>query len=194
MQIPKPSFGQPQNDDPYIIPQPGADKKKQTLLMFGGLAVILIILGMLIFGGKSAGGEIEMKAVIDETGESLGVISSYETKLKSLDSQNDIALVQIILRGNYQKLGDLYKETYNSKKSIPNSPRADEKSLDILDAAVTNDTIDTEIFQVLGPKILRSSQSLKKAKSNFTKAESLDTLTTAQTDFESLTSILDKNR
>lgn len=162
--------------------------------MFGGLAVILLILSMLIFGGKSAGGEIEMKAVIDETGESLGVISSYETKLKSLDSQNDIALVQIILRGNYQKLGDLYKETYNSKKSISNSPRADEKSLDILDAAVTNDTIDTEIFQVLGPKILRSSQSLKKAKSNFTKAESLDTLTTAQTDFESLTSILDKNR
>lgn len=162
--------------------------------MFGGLAVILLILGMLIFGGKSAGGEIEMKAVIDETGESLGVISSYETKLKSLDSQNDIALVQIILRGNYQKLGDLYKETYNSKKSISNSPRADEKSLDILDAAVTNDTIDTEIFQVLGPKILRSSQSLEKAKPNFTKAESLDTLTTAQTDFESLTSILDKNR
>lgn len=194
MQIPKPNFGQPQNQDPYVIPQPGSDKKKQMILMFGGLAVILLILSMLIFGGKSAGGEIEMKAVIDETGESLGVISSYETKLKSLDSQNDIALVQIILRGNYQKLGDLYKETYNSKKSISNSPRADEKSLDILDAAVTNDTIDTEIFQVLGPKILRSSQSLEKAKSNFTKAESLDTLTTAQTDFESLTSILDKNR
>lgn len=162
--------------------------------MFGGLAIILIILGMLVFGGKSAGGELEMKAVIDETGESLGIISSYESKLDNLDSQNDIALVQIILRGNYQNLGDLYIETYKAKKSISSSPRADEDSLDILDAAVTNDTIDTEIFKVLSRKILSSNESLSQAKSNFSNPESLDTISTAQNDFESLTSLLNKNR
>ncbi len=194
MQIPKPNFGQPQNEDPYVIPQPGSDKKKQGILMFGGLAVILLILGMLIFGGKSAGGEVQMKSVIDETGESIGVISEYDTKLKSLDAQNDIALVQIILRGNYQKLGDLYKETYGKKKTVPSSPKPDANSIEILDAAVTNDTIDTEIFEVLSPKISSASKSLGLAKSNFTKADSLEAITTAQTDFESLTSILNKQR
>lgn len=194
MQIPKPNFGQPQNEDPYVIPQPGSDKKKQAILMFGGLAIILLILAMLIFGGKSAGGEVQMKSVIDETGESIGVITEYNTKLKSLDAQNDIALVQIILRGNYQKLGDLYKETYGKKKAVPSSPKPDTDSLETLDAAVTNDTIDTEIFEVLSPKIANASRSLSLAKSNFTKADSLEVITTAQTDFESLTSILNKQR
>lgn len=194
MQIPKPIFGQPQNQDPYVIPQPGSDKKKQTLLMFGGLAVILLLLGMLIFGGKSAGGEAEMKSVIDDTGESIGIITTYEMRLKNLDAQNDIALVRIILRGNYQKLGDLYKETYGKKKTVPNSPKPDLNSQDILDAAVTNDTIDTEIFEVLSPKISSASKSLGLAKSNFTKADSLEAITTAQTDFDSLTSVLNKQR
>ncbi len=194
MQIPKPSFGQPQNQDPYVIPQPGSDKKKQTLLMFGGLTVILLLLGMLIFGGKSTPGEADMQSVIDQTGESLGVISQYGQKAKNLDSQNDLALIQIILRGNYQKLGDLYKETYGKKKIVPSSPKPDLNSQDILDAAVTNDTIDTEIFKVLSPKILSASKSLKSVKANFTKADSINTVTTAQKDFESLTSVLNKQR
>ncbi|MCB9823086.1 hypothetical protein H6800_02320 [Candidatus Nomurabacteria bacterium] len=194
MQIPKPNFGQPQNDDPYVIPQPGSDKKKQGLLMFGGLAIILLILGVLISGGKSAGGEVEMKSVIDETGESIGIITTYDKKLKSLDAQNDIALVQIILRGNYQKLGALYQETYGKKKTVPSSPKADVNSINTLDAAVTNDTIDTEIFEVLSPKISSASKSLGLAKSNFTKADSLEAITTAQTDFESLNSVLNKQR
>lgn len=194
MQIPKPNFGQPQNEDPYVIPQPGSDKKKHTLLMFGGLAVILVLLSMVIFGGKSAGGESDMKTVIDETGESIGIITKYDRKLKGLDAQNDIALVQIILRGNYQKLGILYKETYGKKKTVPNSPKPDENSLKILDAAVTNDTIDTEIFTVLSPKISRANKSMITAKSYFTETDSLNTITTAQEDFESLTSVLNKQR
>ena len=190
MKIPK--FGQPQNPDPYTIPQPGSENKKRSLLMFGGLAVVLIMLGMLLFGGGAPAGREDSLSAIDATAEALGAIDEYDKELKRTPVKNEIAIVKTILRGNYQSLGTLYKNTYDKKKSFPSNPKLDARSTEILDTAVKNNTIDAALVEVLRPKITAVQRSLIAMKPNFNEPESLKTLSTAQADYQAVSDILEK--
>lgn len=187
-----PQFGQAQNPDPYVIPQPGQDKKKTAFLMFGGLSIVLILLWLILSGGKSAGGQTEMLSAITQTGDSLAIIKDYSPKVKNSNTRNDLSLINIILSGNYNKLGALYKKTYNTKKTFLSSPKTKPVDMQKLDAAVKNDTIDSEILAVLKPKITASQRALISAKPNFSGAASTQTISSAQTDYQSISDILDK--
>lgn len=187
-----PAFGKAQNEDPYVIPQPGADKTKTALLMFGGLAVILILLGMLVFGGKKPAGQSDLLTVVEQTGYSIGAIDKYSKNLKNTSSKNDISQIQIFLKGNYQTLGALYAKTYDKKKVFKRSPLPDPASITTLEAAVKNDTVDSQLITVLKPKILKIQHGLQQVKPNFTANTSKDTIRTAQSDYQSITDILNK--
>ena len=189
-----PSFGQPQNPDPYVIPQPGQDKKKTTLLMFGGLAIVVILLAMMIFGGKSAGGQADMLSVMNQTGSALGAIKTYGPKAKNSTTQTHLSVINILLSGNYNTLGTLYKKTYDKKKKFLSSPVTDPATAQKLDAAVKNDTLDSEIISILKPKITIAQRSLLRAKPNFTGPSSSKTINTAITDYQSISDILNKDR
>lgn len=188
-----PQFGQPQAENPYIIPQPGSNKKKTSLLMFGGLAVVLLLLGLLLFGGKKPGGQESMLTAVNSTGEALGAIHDYSKELKTSSAQNNIALTNIILTGNYQSLGSLYHTTYNKKQAFSSSLRATLADQKVLEQAVQNDTMDTELPALLQQKVATVESALTKAKPNFTSTQSRTTITTAQTDYASLADILQKN-
>ncbi len=187
-----PQFGQAQNPDPYVIPQPGQDKKKTTLLMFGGLAIVLLLLWIILSGGKSAGGQTDMLSVMNQTGDSLAIIKDYSPKVKNSNTQNDLSLINIVLSGNYNKLGALYQKTYNAKKSFSASTKTKPADMQKLDAAVKNDTIDSEIITVLKPKITASQKALISAKPNFSNGTSSQTISGAQIDYQSVSDILDK--
>lgn len=189
-----PGFGKPQNEDPYVIPQPGADNKKTTMLMFGGLAVLLLLLGLILFGGGSSAGQTELKGTIDSTAESLGVINDYDRKLKSRATQDDIALVKTILLGNYEKLIALYQKNYSAKAKFTKSPKADTASKARLESAIKNDTQDSEIIEVLKPKIIQARKYLITTKPHINTSDGTLVIETAQSDYLSITEILEKSR
>lgn len=186
-------FGKPQAENPYVIPEPGSDKKRTSLLMFGGLAIVLILLGILLFGGKKPGGQEQMLSAVNTTGEALGAINDYADELQTAPAQNDVALINIILTGNYQTLGDLYHDTYGKKQSFTKTSRAIAADKVALDEAVKNDTVDTELPDLLKIKVAKVQAALSAAKPNFTGNKSRTTLTTAQTDYSSIADILEKN-
>jgi len=190
MKIPK--FGQPQNPDPYTIPQPGSENKKKSLLMFGGLGLLILILIMIVFGGGSPAGKTETLTAVTETGEAIGAIEAYERNLKTTPTKNDVARIKIILRGNYQSLGSMYKTTFDKKKSFTASPKVDSSSQRVLDAAVKNDTVDKALMAELQPKIIGAQRALIAMKASFSAPDSLQTISTAQTDYQAISDIIDK--
>lgn len=186
-------FGKPQNPDPYEIPQPGADKKRANLLMFGGLALVLLLLGLVLFSGGETAGRQDMLDATESIGESVGTIQSYEGDIKTIPVQNDIALIKVILRGGYQNLGGVYKDVYDEKKSFTNSPKPSESATTTLEAAVKNDTVDSEIVDVLEPQLLNAQRSLIKAKASISGETSRAKILTVQNDLASVIEILEKN-
>ena len=105
-----------------------------------------------------------------------------------------MALVKILLSGNYEKLITLYKDTYSKKASFAKSPKADAASKRTLDAAVKNDTLDSEIADVLSPKIITARKKLITSKPNFKDKNDIGLITNVQTSYESVSDILDKKQ
>lgn len=186
-------FGKPQNPDPYEIPQPGAEKKRTNILMFGGLALVVLLLGLVLFGGGEKAGRQDMLSATETVGESLGTITAYERDLQTTPAKNDMALIKVILRGSYQNLGTVYKDTYDEKKSFSGSPKPNETSIAALEAAVKNDTVDAELVDALKPQLLSAQRSLIKAKPSIKSKASLAKVVTVQTDLTSVVEILEKN-
>lgn len=186
-----PGFGKPQNDNPYIIPQPGEDNKKTTFMMFGGLGLLVILLFIVLTSGGSPAGSTDLKSAVQQTSDAIGVVNEYDKHIKGQSAQNDIAQIKIILTGNYNKLIALYKDSYDPKASFSGAPKPDGASIKTLDSAVKNDTVDSEIVSVLKPKIILIRKSLIVSKPNF-KSDNLRVITNAQADYQSISDILEK--
>ncbi|MCA9309355.1 hypothetical protein KC973_03190 [Candidatus Saccharibacteria bacterium] len=184
-------FGKPQNPDPYEIPQPGADKKRTNLLMFGGLALLLLLLGVVLFSGGSAAGKQDLSDAIDSTGNALGAITEYEGDLQTNPVRNALAPVRIILLGDYNNLASIYKSTYDAKKSFGSTPKPSSADITTLEAAVKNDTIDTELLDALQPHLLSAQRSLIKVKPEIKDTVSRTKITTVQRDLQSVADIID---
>lgn len=181
------------NQDQYYYPEEGGDKKK-TIILFGGVFIILLLGALLLFGGgEDNSGKISMQNSVEATGDALGIIDTYQETLQYAPTKNDVALVQIILRGNYQKLNNLLVETYD-EKALTESPEPDEDSKESLDRAVRNNTIDNDIIEILSPKIETALQSLTEASADFTSSDTLDILKTSAEDFQSIQNVLAKPR
>ncbi|MBP9738436.1 hypothetical protein KBD20_01980 [Candidatus Saccharibacteria bacterium] len=190
-----PQFGQPQNPDPYEIPQPGQDRRKTSILMFGGIGLLLLLLGLLVFGGgKKPGGQQDLLNVMNQTGSALAAIEEYEASIQNVPIQNNVALTKILLRGNYQNIGILYQKTYDKKQKFSNNPKLDGATQKTLDAAVTNNTIDSELISALETKVVSAQRSLIKVKPYFKSGDSRQTIVTAQTDYQSIADILEKSQ
>lgn len=186
-----PTLGQPQNQNYY--PQPNQPASKRRLLIIGGVVTILVLgLILLLFGKQPKPGEPEMQASLKSTSEALGIVDTYAAKLQYSQTKNQVALVQILLRGNFQKLNELYKTTYNGKKKFSTSPKPDASSKTELDAAIRNNTLDSEIVTVLEPKINQAQKKLVVARQKFNKSSSVETIEVSIKDLGSIQEILNQ--
>lgn len=178
----------------YMVSQdPGAQKKKKILIGVG-IALLLIAISFVLFSGKPTPGEIEMKRSLQATSDALGIVDEYSKELNYAPTQNDIALVQTLLRGNFQELNTLYETTFKPKQRFKTNPKPDDKSTEKLDEAVRNNTIDNTIISVLQPKITLAEKNLRLAKPLFTKNDSVKTIQTAIDDMSSISEVLSRDR
>lgn len=186
-------FTQKNQTQQYYQEPPQPMSKVKIGLIAGGIIMLITLLILLFTSGGSKPGQADMQRSLQAMSESIGVMDEYENDLQVSSTRNDVALIQIILRGNYQKLNQLYSETYDSKKFSSN-PKPDEDSKEVLDRAVQNNTIDSEILLTLQPKIDTSEKYLKRAKPNFTKPSSVASLQKSIDDFASISDVLNKAR
>lgn len=186
-------FGQSNQNQQYYQDNPQPASKKKLFLIIGGVALLLIALVAILFSGGSKAGQPEMKQSLQAMSDAIAAMDEYQEKLQVRSSQNDVALVQIIIRGNYQKLNELYAKTYNAKK-FSESPKVDEKSKEKLDAAVRNNTIDSEILIVVTEKSKQSQTYLKRAKPSFSKPDSVSSIQKSIEDFDSIQDTLNRAR
>lgn len=168
-------------------------KIKFIALIGGAILLIVLVLILLLSGGSKAGQE-DMQRSLQATYDSVGILDEYTDKLTLSDTRNDAALMQIILRGNFQKLNELYNKTYKPRKKFGSSPKPDTKSKETLDTAARNNTLDSEILKVLQPKITESHKYLKRSAPSFTKKDSKESIKKSLEDFESIDTILKKAR
>lgn len=193
MQIPRPLQQSTQN--PYVmqLEEPTGSKKK-LFLLFGGVALLLLLLGLLLFGGKSKPGQPDMKVGLQNMSEALGAIDEYESDLQGSSAKNDIALIRILLRGNFQNVNDLYNKTYKPKKRFSNSPKPSKPTVSRLDNAVSNNAIDSEIFTELKPKINAAERAFSAAKISFKKQDSVAKINNTIADLKSIEDIINRPR
>ena len=168
--------------------------KKQLFMLFGGVALVLILLLWLVFGTGSTGGQTDMRASVQNTADSIGILDAYQQDVQFSGTKNDLALALIILRGNYQNLNELYKTTYNPKASFSNSPKPDETSATKLDEAKRDNRLDSEIITTLEPKVAAAQSALKRAKANFSSTSSLEVINKADQDYTTVLEILADRR
>lgn len=184
------SFGYPTAENPYPMNQQQPKSKKKFFAMVGGGIFAAILLLWFIFGGKPAAGLEEMQDLMQNTADAVAVLDAYQDDVDSTNVTNNLALSKIILRGNYQQLNDLYKSTYNSKKTFSSAPKPDDDSAATLDDASRDNQLDSEIIDVLKQKVDAAYQDLQKVKPFFSKPSSVETLNTAETDLKSVYEIL----
>lgn len=182
------------NQDPYGYPEEEGDKKKK-IIIFGGIIVVVLLSMLLLFGGggEEQPGLVNMKQSIESTNEALGIIKTYKTNLSESGTVNDIALIEIILNGNFQKLNNFYKENYKAK-SISPQEKPDEATQEILDRSVRNNTVDTNIIEPLKLRVAEAEKSLKLATQEFTIKANADLINKSIEDLNSVQGVLDKPR
>lgn len=190
-----PNFGQNQNQNQqyYQQPQAEADTKKK-LLILGGVGAVIILLLLLIFGGSSKAGQQDLQSSIQATSESLAIIDTYQKQIQYTPTKNDLALTQILLRGNLQKLDALYIKTYKSKKNLSTIPKLDAQSKASLDQSARNNTLDSDIITVLKPKIDKAKAKLTLVKPSFGKQSSKQSIQTSIDDLTSIQDLMSRTR
>lgn len=188
-----PNIGQNQNNYNYQIPNDPGVKKK--LILFGGGVVILIIALIMVFtsGGGSPGME-PMRAALQSTNEALGIMDEYEAQIQSTDTKNEVALMQILVRGNFQKLNGLYQETYKPKSGFSSAPTIDAESKEALDRSARNNTLDSDILTALKPKVAEAQKQLSLTLPSFTTPSSVEMIETSIKDLASVEEILNSAR
>jgi len=193
MQVPQiPQLGQQQApQDLYQFEKPGTSKKKM-LLIAGGVVLLLIMIGALLFGGNEKPGQVEVKNVLQPTADALGIIDEYEKDLQYAPTKNDVALTQILIRGNYQEINTRYAKFYKPSKRFSTSPKPDTDSQEVLEDARKSNTLDTEIIEVIQPKITETQNALVKARRVVLDKELLELLKTAEKDMQAIQEALDK--
>ncbi|MDQ5913050.1 MAG: hypothetical protein QG659_472 [Patescibacteria group bacterium] len=193
MQVPQiPQLGQQQApQDLYQFEKPGTSKKKM-LLIAGGVVLLLIMIGSLLFGGNEKPGQVEVKNVLQPTADALGIIDEYEKDLQYAPTKNDVALTQILIRGNYQEINTRYAKFYKPSKRFSTSPKPDTASQEVLEDARKSNTLDTEIIEVIQPKITETQNALVKAKRVVLDKELLELIKTAEKDMQAIQEALDK--
>jgi len=193
MQVPQiPQLGQQQApQDLYQFEKPGTSKKKM-LLIAGGVVLLLIMIGSLLFGGNEKPGQVEVKNVLQPTADALGIIDEYEKDLQYAPTKNDVALTQILIRGNYQEITPRYTKYYQPKKRFSTSHKPDTASQEVLEDARKSNTLDTEKIEVIQPKITETQNALVKAKRVVLDKELLELIKTAEKDMQAIQEALDK--
>lgn len=162
---------------------------KKTLFIGGGLLLAaIIVLVLVLTSGGSKSGQTEMNATLEPLSESVGIVSTYESDLSRSDVKNDMTLAKLLLTSSYRSLNELYETTFTPAKKFPLNPKPDQASVEILDAAVKANSVDSEIINVLEPKVEQALSELEKARPSFSKESSVNTIETAK---KSLTSVLD---
>ena len=194
MQVP--SFGQNKSHvQQYYQAEPQSEDPKKKLLLFGGGILLLIILLLLVVsGGGNKAGQQEMQSALQSTSDALGIINTYDTKLSYTPTKNDVALTEILLRGNYQKLNTLYVKTYKPKKRFSSSPLPDKLSVASLDRSDRNNTLDNDILVVLKAKAEKARKKLVTVKPSFKKASSKASIQDSISDMGSVEELLSRNR
>jgi len=170
--------GQPaQPVNPYDFVDQGPNKKKMWLMIGGGILVIIMLILVLTSGGGTP-----------------GIIDEYEDKLQFAPSKSTVALTQILIRGNYQELNTLYTKQYKPSKRFSAQPKPDKESQATLDEAVKNNSIDSEIIEILKPKIASIRKAIKSAKLTVQDKKTRDALITAEKDMQAITQALEESR
>jgi hypothetical protein len=188
-----PQFGQQNQNYNYQVPNDPGVKKK--LILFGaGVTVLLVALVLVLTSGGSNAGQESMQKSLQSTSEALGIIDEYESKLTHSPTKNDVALVQILLRGNFEKINELYTTTYKPKKKISNSPKVDSDSKETLDRSLRNNTLDSDILTELEPKIIAARKQLTETRSSFKKRDSVEKIKVSIEDLSSIEEILSSAR
>ncbi len=193
MKLPNISGGKKLGTNDYMTEVDPAAEKKKKIFTIAGVILLLLLLSIVLFGNKATPGQEELRRSVQATADALGVVDEYEKYLQYAPTKNDVALTQTLLRGNYQQLNDLYK-TFKPKKNFTTNPKPNESSIETLDEAVRNNTIDNQIIEVLKPIIEDAKRSLQTAKPLFTKDESAETLQTAIDDMQSIAELLNRDR
>ena len=188
-----PQFGQQQNQN-YYPSNPASGSKKKLYLIIAGVVVLVVALLLIFTSGGSKPGQETMRKSLQATSESLGIIDEYENQLTYAPTKNDVALVKILLRGNFQKLNELYNKTYKPKKKFSSNPKVDTKSKETLDRSERNNTLDSDILKALEPKIATAKKNLTASRSSFTKKDSVDKIKVSIEDMNSIQDILNKDR
>lgn len=188
-----PQFGQPQNQQYYGGAADPASKKKLFMMIGGGVVLIIALILVFSSGGAKPGQET-MRKSLQSTSEALGIIDEYENDLQYEPTKNDVALMQILLRGNFQKLNELYNKTYKPKKKFNSTPKIDTKSKTALDASERNNTIDSDLLKALEPKIASAKKNLSLTRSSFKKKDSVEKIKVSIEDLGSIQDILNRDR
>ncbi len=188
-----PQFGQEQPVQ-YNQNQSQPGSKKKMILVIAGVIVLMVALVMVLTSGGAPAGQVEMKQALQPAYDALGIIDGYEDKLTLAQTKNDVALSQILIRGNFQKLNEIYNTTYKPKKKFGTKPKPDTASAKILDAAERNNTLDSEIIDVLKPKIATAKKQLKLARSSVGKKSTLEKIDVSIEDLTSIEEILNRPR
>lgn len=184
----------PLGSNDYLVEQDPNAKKKKLFIIGASVFVLLVALTLMFSGGGPKPGQTEMQATLEPLSEALAITTEYEKRLSYVPTKNDVSTVKTLLRSNYSPLNDLYNTTFSPKKKFSSSPKPSSKSVELLDVAVKNNTIDNEIVIALEAKISEATQNLQKTKVHFTKQESLETIETAEKDLSAALDILNRAR
>ena len=177
--------------DPYNLQKPGNNKMKVALVV-GGIVLLLVLLALVAFSGGGVPGKVEMKNVLQPTSEALGIIEDYEKDLEYSPTINNVALAQILIRGNYQELNTQYNKLYKPSKRFSSNPKPDTRSQELLDESRRNNTLDTEINKVLIAKITKAENSLAKARKVVVNKKLNQQIVSAQKDMQAILEMLNK--
>lgn len=187
-----PSFGAPQNQNPYYVPEPGISKNIKWLVL-GGVLLILALLYVVFFSGGGAKGQPEMLETLETKAQAIAILDDYIDDVEVSSLKNDLALSLILLRGNYQTMTDLYTDTFSGGKKPPSTPKLSEETEEVLERAKRNNVLETEIIKVLKSNLSSAQSSLIKTKEYFTKPSSRQIINDTQEDLEAVYDILNKS-
>lgn len=148
-----------------------AEFMKKPVALIGGVALVLLVLVMVIFGGGDGQDPTakSLRNLSNQYSATISLINGYSKDVKSAGLKSKLSEASIILTSNQNELNSYILSTSNGTKKVKTtvSDKPSEELVTKLDSAAILNNLDSELKSVVRGEIVSLQSSAQKiAKAN----------------------------
>lgn len=143
---------------------------RKPVVIIIGVVLVLIILGMLLFGGSEETNPraVELKNLINRHSATIDVADKYGKDVRSANLRSNLSQVNIILTANKSEIEEYYKEAFKSVKNVKATfaEKPAKELTEKLDEGIVDNNLDKVLQKVVNDELVEINSEMQEVRKN----------------------------